>query len=129
MKLHEFHDEIRRLYHKINYIDTNIRWWRKELEFSVGDEECLLSISGKNVITIPRGDKRIRVIHSRMEKLKECLKDDEDQVNYAIAKTMLMNYFVTRDNEFFSKKTEKCIKRQVLGYIAIKPEDLLKEII
>lgn len=125
MKLHEFHDEIRRLYYKINYIDTNIRWWRRELQFSPGDDECLLSISGKNSITIPKGDKRIGIIHNRIKKLIECLKDDEDRVNYSIAKTMRMDYFVTRDNEFFLEKTIKCIKRQVLDYIAIAPEDLL----
>jgi len=125
MKLHEFHDEIRRLYYKLNYIDTNIRWWRRQLIFPVGDEGCLLTISGKNVITIPRGDTRIGLILTQEKKLRKCLKDDEDRVNYSIAKTMIMYCFVTRDKEFFDEKTEKCIRRQILGYIATKPEDLL----
>jgi len=126
MRLREFHDEIRNLYKNLYFINTNIRWYMRKIELKKEDDVCLLSVSGKKDIIIPLGDPRISLIHERIKRLKACLEQDEDRVNYAIAKTVMMKYFLTRDSEFFEGKTIACIERQGLDYIATTPEKLLE---
>lgn len=126
MRLREFHNEIDNLYKNLFYINTNIKWHEVKVILKKEDDMCLLSVSGKNEINIPKGDPRIKLIQDRIFRLKKCLNQYEDRVNYSIAKTMMMKYFLTRDSEFFEGKTIKCIERQGLDYIATTPEKLLE---
>lgn len=116
----------RNLFLKVMTIRTNINWsYFKGIDniqtsFFI---PSLTSLYGKEEI-IKKTQKNL--IFERLKKLKTCLKDDEDAINYSIAISTMNDYFITCDREFFDLKTKKCFKKNQLKYISIEPKKILE---
>lgn len=121
-------DEIKKLSSHVCIINTNIKWQHYSgLRLPKSDYRNVLTVPVKRQIILENNDSRQKLIKERIEKLKNCLEDKEDRINYSIAKTMMMDFFVTRDKEFYKEDVIECIKTQILSdYIAKEPEEILE---